>query len=99
MIFIKTGSTTETTNYKINLKPEPNIKEAETLVNCTQVNAFFNHLMGELLTIVEASTTDAVQRKALKSVVGNKIHAESVLLQQWIIRASEGDGSPFPYLY
>ena len=74
-------------------------KEAKTGITPTQIHAFFNHLMGEILTIVEASTTDETQRKALKSVVGNTIHNDSVLLQKWIIAQSEGNGLTFPYLY
>lgn len=77
--------------------------EAKAEVSPTQINHFFNHLMGEALTIIETMTTDEVQRKAAKSVMGGLIHNRSVEIQQWIIRQSEsklsgqGGTDPFPY--
>lgn len=78
-------------------------KEATAPVTPTEINNFFKHLMGEALTIIEAAIVDDVQRKAVKSVMGNMIHNRSVELQQWIIHRHEdeltgkGSNNTFPY--
>ena len=74
-------------------------KEHSTKMTTTEINSFCNFLMGKILTIVEASTTDKVQRDALKSVIGNEIHTHNYELQRWMLDQDEekGTSSSFPY--
>ena len=47
-----------------------------------QVAAQFNHLLGEVLTIVDASFQDQIQRKAVKDLVKGKFYSRL----DWIVR-------------
>ena len=69
-----------------------------TTISSKNMTSLFRHLEGSMLTIVEASVVDPEQRRAVKSIVKdrlwNDIYAE---LQEWMGEQTDGNGSSFPF--
>lgn len=56
----------------------------ECKVESKQITALFNQMVGQMLTIIEASISDPLQRTALKSVVKDKLWSNYEEIQNWM---------------
>lgn len=57
----------------------------------------FNHLTGKVLTIIDASVVDPVQRDAMKQLIKTAIWENNDVLQEWMWGQLNDEGSTFPF--
>ena len=83
---------------------EPKDRPFDKYGNYTSANiqskhftALFNHITGKVLTIVDATNADPVQRDAMKRLVKSAIWDDYETLQDWMWGQHNGEGSSFPF--
>lgn len=53
-------------------------------INSVQINKLFNHITGQILTIIDAAISDEKQNTAIKDLIKNKIWDNYEPLQNWL---------------
>lgn len=65
----------------------------------SDMNALFSHIVGKVLTIIDASYSDVSQREAVKSIVKDALWGTSDALAEWMHDNQVGtnERSTFPF--
>lgn len=72
-------------------------ENAEAKISCKNINSFTSHLEGKVLTVIDASISDRIQREALKSILRNTLWDTSSIVYQWVHDQKDGNSSAFPF--
>ncbi len=66
-------------------------------VSSQNLTALFQHLEGKILTFVDASYPDSIQRNAIKSLLKRALWEDYDILQEWFYNQQNGYASIFPF--
>jgi len=78
-------------NYEVLATLPPTTEEGEKelitpKINLVQCRSYLNHTLGEVLTIVDSSISDVVQRKAMKDLIKGRFWDSLRMIQDETIR-------------
>ena len=66
-------------------------------IESKQFTALYNHITGVILTTIDASISDSVQREALKTILKQQIWESYEPVTRWLYGNMDGRGQSFPY--
>ena len=66
-------------------------------ISMWMVQNLMEHIIGKILTQLDASISDKEQRQALKSVIKSDLWEATDKVRNWYIDQSDTCGSSFPY--
>jgi hypothetical protein len=71
-------------------------QELKAEVSASDFISYNNAILGEVLTLVDASLPESDQRKALKSLIKQCMWRNYDLVWKWLNEQKNGSGSTFP---
>lgn len=71
-------------------------KEAYAKLSSRNILSLEGHILGKVLTIVDASVANIDQREAMKMLIKEAVWDTTNLVTKWMSEQEEGKGSSFP---
>ena len=72
-------------------------REIKPQISSDHLHYYNQHLLGEMLTIVDAVVVDKVQNKATKDIVKNSFNKNYLKARNWCIDQDDNTRSSFPF--
>lgn len=91
------GSYVGSTAYPKGTEVDIRFSNHSAMVESKHWTSYTKHILGQVLTIMEAAITDKDQIRAVKSLIEQTIWNNNEYLQKWMYDQQEGKGSTFPF--